>query len=392
MFYSGVESFNYFTEEIAAELKSRGESVFILDLRDMQGSGPHSLAALTEFIKEGTDLAISYDGFGIKEDIFIELWDSMNVRCVNILMDHPLRFHETMEKHPVNYIQFCCDRNHVEYVKKHFSDTVPHVYFLPHAGSIDAADSGYIPDVEEYIKRPFDVLFSGTYYAPESKLSEINAWFEPGTLMDSFYRELYRYMCETPSLPTEEAVISLLKLKNMDFSEEKLKTVLRLSEPVDWAVRMYNRGELIRILAQSGQELYLLGRGWENHPSAGKKNFHILSDRVPFRETFGYMRQARINLNIMPHFKAGSHDRIFNIYLQDSLPVTDTSSFLDEVYGDELVRFELEKPGEAPEIVRQALSDPEGSIDKIAVGKTRTAERYTWKNLIDELLEVIKAC
>ena len=52
--------------------------------------------------------------------MFIELWDSMDTVALNILMDHPLRFHPTMQTHPRNYVQFCCDDNHVDYVKKYF--------------------------------------------------------------------------------------------------------------------------------------------------------------------------------------------------------------------------------------------------------------------------------
>ncbi len=81
------------------------------------------------------DIAISYDGFGIKEDMFTDLWDSMDTMAVNILMDHPLRFHDTMRHHPHHYIQFCCDTNHVDYVKKYFHSEVPQVFFLPHAGT-----------------------------------------------------------------------------------------------------------------------------------------------------------------------------------------------------------------------------------------------------------------
>ena len=67
--------------------------------------------------------------------MFIELWDSMDTVALNILMDHPLRFHPTMQKHPRNYLQFCCDDNHVDYVKKYFGGTVGRVEFMPHAGT-----------------------------------------------------------------------------------------------------------------------------------------------------------------------------------------------------------------------------------------------------------------
>lgn len=71
----------------------------------------------------------------------------MNTLAINILMDHPLRFHPTMLRHPRRYIQFCCDRNHVEYVKKYFGESVADVRFMPHAGTYMGE-----PDLENYEK------------------------------------------------------------------------------------------------------------------------------------------------------------------------------------------------------------------------------------------------
>ena len=107
LFYSGVESFNYFTDRIAEEIVKRGHSSFILNLSDMSGNGMHSFQAFQEFLSEKADLAIAFDGLGIKDDMFIELWDSMETIVCNILMDHPLRFHPTTCRHPKKSVQFC---------------------------------------------------------------------------------------------------------------------------------------------------------------------------------------------------------------------------------------------------------------------------------------------
>lgn len=111
LFYSGVESFNYFTDRIVEELGKRNHQCFILDLNRSNQEGEHSFKAFTDFLAVRADAAIGFDGIGLKEDMFIELWDSMDTVALNILMDHPLRFHPTMQNHPRNYVQFCCDHN-----------------------------------------------------------------------------------------------------------------------------------------------------------------------------------------------------------------------------------------------------------------------------------------
>ena len=133
LFYSTVESFNYFTDRIVEELIKRNHECFILDLTNSTQDESHSFKAFTEFLSVRADAAIGFDGIGLKDDMFIELWDSMDTVALNILMDHPLRFHPTMQKHPRNYVQFCCDDNHVDYVKKYFGGTVGRVEFMPHA-------------------------------------------------------------------------------------------------------------------------------------------------------------------------------------------------------------------------------------------------------------------
>lgn len=92
LFYSEVESFNCFTDLLAGELHARGHETFILDLKN-----PHSLTQFSGFITEKVDVAICFDGMGIREDVLINIWNIYKTVVVDILMDPPLRFHPTLE-------------------------------------------------------------------------------------------------------------------------------------------------------------------------------------------------------------------------------------------------------------------------------------------------------
>lgn len=386
LFYSGVESFNYFTDRIAEELKKRGNECFILDLRDMNLPGSHSFEAFTGFLSVRADAAIGFDGLGLKEDLFIELWDSMNTRAVNILMDHPLRFHPTMMKHPKNYIQFCCDRHHVEYVRKYFKEYVTEVQFMPHAGTY----TGEI-DLEDYENRPYDVLFSGTYYEPEGYLRQIDEQFAGNNLLREFYYNLSKSMIENPGFTTEGAVADLVERMQLNVTGEQLRTMMACAEPIDWMARMYYRGKVIETIANAGIDLWLLGRGWENHPSAGLKNVHIIHDRVPFEETLPVMKKARINLNVMPWFKDGTHDRIFNILLQGSLVLTDTSKWLEEHLpaGESVAYYNLNHLSELPQMIMHYLQHPEEAKKMIRKGFEIVKIHDTWENIVNQIEESV---
>ncbi|MCI8299952.1 MAG: glycosyltransferase family 1 protein [Lachnospiraceae bacterium] len=385
LFYSGIESFNYFTNQLVQELKCRNHEVFVLDLRNPSSEDPHSYANFTTFLQETVDLAICFDGFGLKEDLFIELWNAQDTMTINILMDHPLRFHPTMERHPRRYVQFCCDLNHVAYVKKYFGKEVAQVEFMPHAGTL-AEQEQIIP----FSQRTYDILFSGTYYRPEEQREKINQWFPEGEPMNQFYKVMADYMLQHSAVTTEQAALDTIRQLDMQVSDQQLKTIFRCSEPLDWMVRMYQRERVIQVLAEAGFDLWLLGRGWENHPSAGYANVHRINDRIPFAETLPCMADAKINLNVMPWFKAGTHDRIFNILLQHSLPLTDTSSWIDEHFaaGEEIAIYDLEHLENLPQIVEGLLNDERRASQMIEKGYEKTKRNYTWKNCVDQIFSV----
>ncbi len=384
LFYSGVESFNYFTDRIVEELKKREHECFILSLNDMSSPGAHSFEEFTRFLSVKADATIAFDGLGIKEDIFIELWDSMNTLAVNILMDHPLRFHPTMQKHPQNYIQFCCDRNHVEYVRHYFGGEVPRVEFMPHAGTYMGE-----PGLTGYQERPYDVLFSGTFYEPQTYLKQIDKEFEKNELLREFYYNLSEYMIANHFVTTEQAVLNLAAETDLQFNTGQLKIMFACAEPIDWMARMYYRKKVIQLIADAGIEIWLLGRGWENHPCADSANVHIISDRVPFRETLPIMNQAKINLNVMPWFKDGTHDRIFNIFLQGSLVLTDTSLWLSENFQNkrDIVYYGLDKLEEVPELINYYLKNWDEAVEVIRNGFEIVRTKYTWNNIVEQILK-----
>ncbi len=384
LFYSGVDSFNYFTDCLCREFTGRNHEVFILNLQNPPESDPHSYRCFAEFLQKRVDMAVGFDGFGIKDDLFIELWDELGVTAVNILMDHPLRFHPTMEHHPGRYIQFCCDRNHVAYVEKYFSESVSRVQFMPHAGT----------PAEETPNRPFagrkyDILLSGTYYRPQEQRERIAEYFPQGSPLYDFYMCMADYMLGHCKVTTEQALLDTIRQTGLSVQESQLKTMFRCSEPLDWMVRMYQRERVVSVLAEAGFDLWLLGRGWENHPCAGRPNVHRIDDRVPFAQTLPYMADAKLNLNVMPWFKAGTHDRIFNILLQHSLPLTDTSSWIDENFkaGEEIALYDLEELEKLPELAGSLLSDAAKAESMIAKGYEKVKNNFTWVNCADRILQ-----
>lgn len=155
LFYSLTESFNYFTDQLVREFQARGHETFVLDLPAIDPVNPATFQPFIDFISRRIDAVVCFDGLGLRQDMFIEAWDSWDAVTVDILMDPPLRFHPTLERHPRNYLLYCCDRNHVDYVKRYFAQTVTHVDFMPHVGVMPDETIAVIP----WEKKKYDILF-----------------------------------------------------------------------------------------------------------------------------------------------------------------------------------------------------------------------------------------
>ena len=388
LFYTEVESFNFFSNVLSQELQKRGHEIFILDLLNPPAENPHSYVRFSQFASAKVDVAVSFDGLGIKDDLLIGIWNAYQTVVVDIFMDPPLRFHTAMEKHPQNYLMFCCDWDHVEYVKKYFGQSVPCVGFMPHVGVMPDQNIPVIP----YAQKKYDVLFSGTYYSPENRLSQVEEMVEKGTAVYDFYQILFECLVEDSRLTIEQGAFRTIERMGLPVDQDMLKSLMRCAEPVDWAIRMYQRGRVVDVLAESGGELYLLGRGWENHCSAKYPNVHRIDDRIPYADTLAYMADARLNLNVFPWFKSGTHDRIFNALLQHSLPLTDSSRWVDENFtnGEDIALYDLEYLEKLPEIVGELLRDTERAERMIQKGYEKTAKNLTWSNCADWILTAIE--
>lgn len=388
LFYSSTESFNFFTDQLVNELRKRGHETFVLDLMEPEKEGPHSTNSLGRFAGQGVDAVICFDGFGCREELFIRNWDGLNAFVINILMDPPFRFHPSIERHPKKYHLFCCDYEHVAYVKKYFPGMAPFVSFMPHVGMVPSKEAPVIP----YAKRKYDILFSGTYYSPQSKLMDTKQLLQGDEEKYHFYEVMYHYLIEDTSLTIEQAARKTLDKLNWPVSEAELKIMLNYSVHLDWAIRMYERERVVSVLAEAGLELYLLGRGWGNHPAVSYPNVHRIDDRIPYAETLTYMANAKINLNVMPWFKEGTHDRIFNTLLQHSLPLTDSSTWIDEHFTDgvDIALYDLNHLEKLPDIARSLLEDTSRAEAIIEKGYEKVLGNYTWSHCADWILEAIQ--
>ncbi len=388
LFYCPTESFNFFADQLEKELRIKGHDTFTLDLRNPPAENPHSYASFARFAATGIDAAVCNDAMCIRDQVLIDIWNEQKAVVVDIFMDPPLRFHPSLENTPNRYHLFCCDREHVEYVKQYFKNEIHKVDFMPHVGVIPEMGTEMIP----YEDRAYDILFCGTYYRPESQIAEISRLCPENSTLWKLYQETFKRLKNDSCLSVVQGLLLTINQMGLNLSEKNLKSTLNISNYVDWAIRMYQRGRVVSTLAESGLDLYLLGRGWENHPCAGLPNIHRIDDRIPYGDTLSYMANAKINLNVMPGFKHGTHDRIFNTLLQHSVPLTDSSTWIDDNYTDgvDIALYDLDHLEKLPGIAKKLLEDTGLAGRIIENGRKRTMENFTWSHCADWILEAVR--
>ncbi len=384
LFYSGIESFNYYTDQIAEELSALQHETFILDLRDALHAKEHSLMDMENFMNSPVDAAIGYDQMPVTGPAFVDLWNEKHIPVISIFVDPPFRFGDYNVNLPHLYLRFCCDIEHVGFCKRFYSSTIPNVYFLPHAGSVAKEK---IPSFHE---KQYDILFSGTYYSPAGYLETIRSKYDK-KIQDTLF-EVIDFMKIHPSFSFPSAVDRLLSLKSYNATDAMRLSIMECGEEADWYIRMYYREKVIDSILSSGRDLWIIGRGWKNYPGSTKDNIHIISDRVSFSDSLKVMADSRINLTVLPWFKDGTHERIFNSFLRNSLPLTDPSIYLKEHFEDRksIRYYDLENLNSIPEIIDSILEDPNTAEAIISSGKEIVLSRFIWKNIVNQLLEAEK--
>ena len=237
-------------------------------MRNPSPESPHSYAAFARFAASGIDAAVCNDAMCIRDQALIDIWNEQKAAVVDIFMDPPLRFHPSLENTPEKYHLFCCDREHVEYVKTYFGREVAKVDFMPHVGIVPEAGAGSVP----YEERAYDILFCGTYYRPEEQMAEITKHCPKDSEVSRLYEKTFENLKRDSRLSVVQGTLLTISQLGWDAPEPIVKSLLSVSNYVDWAIRMYQRGRVVTALAESGVDLYLLGRGWENLPASRLPN------------------------------------------------------------------------------------------------------------------------
>lgn len=374
LFKGPVESLNHFVDELNMQFQIMGHDTFISDVTHFDSS------EVMNFCREPVQAVICYDGMSAFDRV---ICNALNTTMINIFMDHPMSFASCMINLPDKYIQLMPDEHHVEFAKRFYH--IRNAFFLPHMASLSKG----ISEEEPLEKKEISLLFPGGYRSVNELYRDINDRFQ-GSEANTLALQVLEYLLANPSETMEGAFDRCVADNQMEMSDELIAYFLDHGKLLDHFIRMYYRSKVLGTIIKAGFPVTIVSEGWRAFPPAASKNVTIMPGTV-FTGIFPYMEKSNITLNVMPWFKAGTHDRIFNALLHNSCPLTDKSTWLVEHLEEdvECAYYYLEELDKLPDRIAQILNDPGLQSRIIRNGREKVLKNFTSRQIAERILGFI---
>lgn len=387
MFFVGdIETQGYFSLQIAEEMKRLGHEIFIFDLSKPWASTQKFFGS---FFEKGNTVLINFNFHGMSgEDYFLDengrsMWDALQIPSYNIVVDHPMYYHHFLEKVPSNYHHISIDRNHEKYMRRFFPE-IENGPFLPLAGTQLYKDRSNVP----ISHRRYDVVMVGNYCIPQTFEKYITRIDEEYT---AFYYGMIDELFAKPWRTVEEVAQEHLLREIGEVPEEELKKAMASLTFIDLYVRYTFRGRAVQELADAGIKVHVFGDGWDRLECKHPENL-ILMNNLDSEGCLKKLRQTKLSLNVMPWFKDGAHDRIFNTMLNGAVCLTDSSIYLDDILEDQKnsAIYSLSEMEKLPEIAGALLEDVDKMQSIADSGYQLAQEGHTWAHRAGVLHKLVE--
>lgn len=381
MFAGGVETLEYFSRQMAKQFEKMGYLVFFYDLKDEE----HSAKRLRKFIRVGETVIVTFNFEGLEkeEGVYQEgvgyIWDAYKIPCYNIAADHPYFYHDRLAELPADYHHISIDRLQEQYFKAFYPE-FHREGFLPLAGTMLDGDVG---------KKQYDVIMTGNY----TELS----FFEPyiNWINDeyaAFYRGIINELIEKPYQTVEQVALAHCEREMGKEPNSELRIALSKMIFIDMYVRNYWRGKVVRTLVDAGIKVDVVGKGWEKLEDVKHPENLILHPQTDSLTCLEMIKQSKISVNVMPWFKDGAHDRVFNSILNGAVCVSDTSKYLCEelAEGEGVCYYNLENVDKLPIKMKDLLQDEKQMQDIVSRGRAKVLDMHTWAKRAEQVVEWIE--
>lgn len=370
--YNQYETKRYFTKKFSEAMIRAGIESRIYDVAETK-----NYENLVESIQEfQPDFTLSFNSsLPLLDNIY--LWDRLKIPHLSILLD-PSLYSVNLINSPYSIIS-CVD---------HFdcyglsTQNFDRVFFMPHAIERDLFE-------KETLNKEYDIVFIGSYY-------------DYKTLRKNWENEL----SEEESLIILKAVEMILSQKEISlqvalmrmWKESKLPqegiNFLKLFTYIDKYSRGLARVNLIKSI--KNHTIHIFGAPIENDlPSVmnwedvlQSQSNVVIHKSITYSESLEILRKSKISLNSSPHFKDGSHERIFSSFAANALTITNETLYTDREFPNEK-RIVYSNDSEIESKIDFFLKNDMERQRLVLKYKEIILKNHTWDNRVSLLREIM---
>lgn len=377
-FHCELDTLNLFSNQLKQAFESLGYESFEFDLQ----KSTLSLGLLYDYIQGNPVTAMigfNLPFFGMQLPSGENIWEVLDIPCINILVDHPYWYHNILMRTPRTGIVLNIDRNHSRYVERFYPD-IPCTGFLPHGGT-PAPHA-----LKSISERAIDVLYAGSLFAEYaiSQKPDFSLFHFPA---EQICENCIDFLLAHPDRTIESVIEEQLLQNGIHLPDEELRVFVSSCVYIERVVSSYYREKIVGSVATAGIPLTIYGDGWGCCDWINRPNVHY-GGRISPEDILLKMEDSKIILNTMPWFKDGSHERIFNAMLRGAVVVSETSSYLEEALpSDAWVPFTLH-PDCMENLagqIKYMLSDNSVMQSIASAGYHHAATEHTWESRALEL-------
>lgn len=347
LFKTGMPTLDLFTNDLRCRFLEIGYDIYDFDLL----KGVESMGLLYDYLGNHKIIAmIGYNStiFGMKTPSGANVWETLGIPTINILVDHPYWYHSILENTPQNGIIICIDSNHMDYINR-FYPNIGASGFMLHGGST----------VNTVNTQETDIVYAGslfTEYINSRKPDDYNWGFDSKKICD----DVIDLLLANPNFTIEFGIEKVLSDNRIFLDEDVLRRFISSNVYLERVINSHFREKILSSVAKAGLPITICGNGWNECDWIGLPNVDYIGYVSPL-EALNKLSNSKITLNSMPWFKSGVHERIFNAMLNHSVLITETNQLIDEILPDDTCfKFSLEDDLviKIPEILSYALSSP----------------------------------
>ena len=378
--YYGVSAYNStttFAKKMITRWNELGYNVVELDI-----NSEGVTRRLQNVIGNEFEFAFSMNGVTanvkLNDDTYLQ--DNIKAPFISMYVDHPLYNLVRLDTDLNNYHGLFVDENIVDYIKRYFKN-ISTARMLPHGGDGLSEDK-----LVSYADRKIDVLFTGSYKDPEKILEEIGGLHRMSQVI---IMNIVEQMISDNTVTVDMALENFIKKNDIPLTDSEFKKYMDLTVHADEYVRALYRKLVILALVKNGVKVNVFGSGWNKFDNSNPANLKI-GGSVDADTCKELMANSKIVLNVMPWFKKGSHERVFDAMLSKAVCVSDESEYLsgEFVDGENIVIYSLKDLAGFVNKVKDLLADDEKAERIANNGYEIAKDKHTWANRADEIIKI----